>query len=61
LNAKEGREDLETLASMIDAGQVTPVVGSTYPLAAAADALRELERGHATGKIVVTVADAADR
>jgi NADPH:quinone reductase-like Zn-dependent oxidoreductase len=61
LNAKEGREDLETLASMIDAGRVTPVVGSTYPLAAAADALRELEGGHATGKIVVTVGEGPGR
>jgi len=61
LNAKEGREDLETLATMIDAGQVTPVVGSVYPLPAAADAIRELERGHASGKIVVSVSDGAAR
>ncbi len=38
---------------MIDAGTVTPVVGTTYALPEAADALRELEGGHATGKIVV--------
>lgn len=48
-------EDLRTLAEMIQAGQVTPIVGKTYPLAAAADAVRELERGHAPGKLVVTV------
>jgi NADPH:quinone reductase-like Zn-dependent oxidoreductase len=44
---------------MIESGEVTPFVGATYPLVAAADAVRELERGHATGKIVVTVADDA--
>lgn len=53
--SKETREDLEALAELVDAGEVTPVVGKTYPLVEAADAVRELERGHATGKIVVTV------
>ena len=51
----EGLEDLRALAELIEAGQVTPVVGKTYPLVDAAEALRELERGHARGKIVVTV------
>ncbi len=52
---KEKQEDLRALAEMIEVGQVTPVVGKTYALAAAADAIRELERGHARGKLVVTV------
>jgi NADPH:quinone reductase-like Zn-dependent oxidoreductase len=53
--SKENREDLQALAELIGAGKVTPVVGKTFPLADAADAIRELERGHARGKIVVTV------
>ena len=53
--SKETREDLLALAELVEAGEVTPVVGRTYPLVEAADAIRELERGHATGKIVVTV------
>jgi NADPH:quinone reductase-like Zn-dependent oxidoreductase len=52
---KEAREDLETLAEMIDAGQITPVVGKSFALVDAADAVRELAGGHARGKIVVTV------
>jgi len=32
-----------------------PVVGKTFPLAEAAAAVRELEGGHARGKLVVTV------
>jgi NADPH:quinone reductase-like Zn-dependent oxidoreductase len=52
---KEDRADLQTLAEMIDAGRITPVVGTTFPLVDAADAVRELEGGHARGKIVVTV------
>jgi NADPH:quinone reductase-like Zn-dependent oxidoreductase len=55
VTAKEEREDLETLAEMIDAGQITPVVGKAYALVDAAEAVRELERGHARGKLVVTV------
>jgi NADPH:quinone reductase-like Zn-dependent oxidoreductase len=53
--SKENREDLQALADLIGAGKVTPVVGKTFPLADAAEAIRELERGHARGKIVVTV------
>jgi NADPH:quinone reductase-like Zn-dependent oxidoreductase len=55
LTSKERREDLQVLAEMIEAGTVTPVVGATYPLVDAAEAVRELERGHARGKLVVTV------
>jgi NADPH:quinone reductase-like Zn-dependent oxidoreductase len=53
--SKENKEDLVALAELVEAGKVTPVVGRTYPLIEAADAIRELERGHARGKIVVTV------
>ena len=53
--AKEKQEDLQGLAEMIEAGRVTPVIGKTYALADAAEAIRELEGGHARGKIVITV------
>jgi NADPH:quinone reductase-like Zn-dependent oxidoreductase len=52
--SKENLEDLETLREMVEAGSITPVVGKTYPLVDAPEAIRELERGHALGKIVVT-------
>jgi NADPH:quinone reductase-like Zn-dependent oxidoreductase len=55
LTSKERREDLQALAEMIEAGTVTPVVGATYPLVDAPEAVRELERGHARGKLVVAV------
>jgi len=55
VTAKETQEDLRTVAEMIDAGQLMPVVGKTFPLAEAAAAVRELEGGHARGKLVVTV------
>jgi NADPH:quinone reductase-like Zn-dependent oxidoreductase len=33
-----------------------PVVGRTYPLADTAAGLRDVEGGHARGKVVITVA-----
>jgi NADPH:quinone reductase-like Zn-dependent oxidoreductase len=51
----ENGADLATLASMIESGQVRPVIDRTYPLAEAAAALRYLEAGHARGKVVIAV------
>ena len=53
--AKETREDLEALRLLIEEGKVTPVVGRTFALPEASDAVRLLEQGHSTGKIVVIV------
>ena len=53
---RPNRADLQVLADAIEAGTVTPVIDTCYPLAAGADAFRHLESGHAHGKIVVTIA-----
>jgi NADPH:quinone reductase-like Zn-dependent oxidoreductase len=53
--AATNHEDLEVLRGMIEDGTVTPVVDRTFALSEAADALRYLEQGHPTGKVVVTV------
>jgi NADPH:quinone reductase-like Zn-dependent oxidoreductase len=55
LIAKGGAEDLQSLTGLIDSGAVTPVIDRTYPLPDAPDAIRNLAKGHATGKIVITV------
>jgi NADPH:quinone reductase-like Zn-dependent oxidoreductase len=49
------REHLLAVTELVEAGQVTPVVGRTYPLADTAAGMRYLEQGHARGKVVVTV------
>ncbi len=51
----ERREDLVAVRDLIEDGKVTPVVGRTFALSEAADAIRYLEQGHAAGKVVVTV------
>jgi len=50
------REHLLAVTELIEAGKVTPVVGRTYPLADTAAGLRDVEGGHARGKVVITVA-----
>jgi NADPH:quinone reductase-like Zn-dependent oxidoreductase len=56
--SRHRRADLETLAQLIEAGQLTPVIGKIYPLRQAPDAMRDLLAGHARGKLVITVTDA---
>ncbi len=53
--SKETGEDLRALAELLERGDVTPVVGRTFPLVEAADAIRLVEGGHAAGKVVVTI------
>jgi NADPH:quinone reductase-like Zn-dependent oxidoreductase len=47
--------DLVVLKELIEAGKVTPVIGQTYPLSEVPEAFRRLEKGHARGKVVITV------
>jgi NADPH:quinone reductase-like Zn-dependent oxidoreductase len=47
--------DLEAVAELIEAGSVTPVVGRTYPLRHAPEAVRVVGTGHAEGKLVIAV------
>lgn len=49
--------DLEHLAGLAGAGQLCAHVDRVLPLDGAAEALRELERGHTRGKLVLRVAD----
>jgi NADPH:quinone reductase-like Zn-dependent oxidoreductase len=55
LASRERAQDLDELANLIESGKVTPVVGRTYPLADAPDAIRYLAEGHAFGKTVITI------
>ncbi len=52
---KPNAPDLETLAAMVDAGDIAPVIDRIYPLAEVPDAMHHLEDGHPKGKVVVSV------
>jgi len=53
--ARQKAADLRALTLLAQSGTLTPVIGRTYPLADAADAIRDIAAGHATGKGVITV------
>jgi NADPH:quinone reductase-like Zn-dependent oxidoreductase len=55
LNSKVTREDLQGVTELAEAGKLRPVIGGTYALSETPDAIRELETGHAAGKLVIAV------
>jgi NADPH:quinone reductase-like Zn-dependent oxidoreductase len=55
LMSKEQASDYERLTTVIEAGQVTPVLDRTYSLEDAPEAMRLLETGQVRGKIAITI------
>ncbi len=54
--AKETTEALDEITELIEAGQLTPVIDRSYPLAEAAQAVRLVEQGRPAGKVTITIA-----
>ena len=52
---RSARQTLIELAELVVRGVLDPCVTATYPLERAADALDEVQTGHVTGKVVITV------
>jgi NADPH:quinone reductase-like Zn-dependent oxidoreductase len=48
-------DDLRFLSGLLESGDLTPVIHQRYPLKQVPDAIRDLEAGRATGKLVITV------
>ena len=46
---------MAVLKEFLEAGKLMPVIDRTYPLAEVPEAIRYLEKGHAAGKVVITV------
>ena len=53
--AKERASDLDRLTDLIEAGQVTPSIGGTYPLNRVPEAMGHLEAGQVRGKVAITI------
>jgi len=52
---RENYADLERLARLLEAGELTPTIDETYPLDQAPEAMRRLEAGQARGKFVIAI------
>src|SRR5215211_1469280 len=52
---KPNKEDLQLLKQFIEDGTLTAVIDRTYPLAQVPEAIGYLDKGHARGKVVITV------
>lgn len=55
LTAKSNQKDLGLLKEWLEAGKVVPVIDRCYPLHETPEAIRYVEKGHAKGKVVVTI------
>lgn len=54
--AKPSQKDLVFMKELLEAGKVVPAIDRRYPLGETAEAIRYLEKGHAQGKVVITMA-----
>jgi len=52
---RPNQKDLAVLAELLEAGKVVPVIDRCLPLSRAHEAIEYLMRGHAHGKVVLTV------
>ncbi len=53
--ADVNKADLTVLADLMQSGKVKAVIDRTYPLSQIAEAMRYLEKGHARGKVIITI------
>jgi NADPH:quinone reductase-like Zn-dependent oxidoreductase len=53
--AKTNKEDLMVIQELLKTGKVVSVIDQCYPLGETAEAIRYLERGHARGKVIITM------
>jgi NADPH:quinone reductase-like Zn-dependent oxidoreductase len=49
------QKDRLALKELLESGEVTPVIGKTYPLSRAPEAIAYFGQGHALGKVVITM------
>jgi NADPH:quinone reductase-like Zn-dependent oxidoreductase len=56
MDRKDRPEDLTTLAELVAAGEIRPVIDRNYPLERIVDAHRYAEQLHKVGMVVITVA-----
>ncbi|HLO31166.1 MAG TPA: NAD(P)-dependent alcohol dehydrogenase, partial [Anaerolineales bacterium] len=53
---KANQKDLHFIRDLLKCGKIRPVIDECYPLSKTAEAFRYFEKGHARGKVVITIA-----
>ena len=53
--ARINQKDLAIIIELLETGKVKPIIDRRYPLSEVPEALRYLGKGHARGKIVITI------
>jgi NADPH:quinone reductase-like Zn-dependent oxidoreductase len=56
LSSRPNQRDLVLVKELIETGKVKPVIDRCYPLSRVAEALTYYQEGHASGKVVISVA-----
>jgi NADPH:quinone reductase-like Zn-dependent oxidoreductase len=59
ITAHANQKDLLFMKELMEAGRMVPLIDRIYPLAEVPEALRYLLAGHAKGKVVIKIGDAA--
>jgi NADPH:quinone reductase-like Zn-dependent oxidoreductase len=52
---KANQKDLLLIRDLLEEGKIRPVIDECYPLSKTAEAFRYFEKGHARGKVVITI------
>ena len=55
VSAKSNPRDLDFIRGLLEARKIVPIIDRSYPLSKVPEALRYLGKGHAKGKVVITV------
>jgi NADPH:quinone reductase-like Zn-dependent oxidoreductase len=53
---RANQKDLLLISDLLEDGKIRPVIDECYPLSKTAEAFRYFEKGHARGKLVITIA-----
>ncbi len=53
--AKPNKKDLLFIKELLETDKIKPVIDRRYPLSETAEAIRYLEKGHARGKVIITI------
>jgi len=56
LPAKANKDDIEFLTDLLEKRIIKPVIDRRYPLEKAAEAMKYLSQGHASGKVIINIA-----